>query len=90
MRSFLIPFDESYDAFLARLGHVERTAMRYALVNHRGVRESAERLLSGGLLYQMMVSELVKRKEMWGHAVVWECRGDGGGEGEGEGGGDGF
>ncbi len=72
--SFDVPFNEPFETFLSRLGQVQRTAMRYSLVNRQGQKESMRRLLSGNLFYQAMISELVKRPGAWDHAVVWQER----------------
>lgn len=72
--SFDIPFNEPFDTFLSRLGQVQRTAMRYSLVDCQGRQEDMRRLLSGNLFYQAMISELVKRPGTWDHAVVWQER----------------
>ena len=69
---FDMPFDEKFDTFLSRLGSVERTEMRYSLVDREGQKESTERLLTGNLFYHAMISELVKRPSTWDHAVVWQ------------------
>lgn len=71
---FDVPFNEPFANFLSRLGQVERTAMRYSLVDCQGRKESMRRLLSGNLFYQAMISELVKRPGTWDHAVVWQER----------------
>ena len=46
--------------------------MRYSLVDRQGQREDMERLLTGNLFYQAMISELVKRPAMWSCALVWQ------------------
>ena len=46
--------------------------MRYSLVDRQGQREDMERLLTGNLFYQAMISELVKRPAMWNCALVWQ------------------
>lgn len=69
---FDVPFDEKFEIFLTRFGPVERTAMRYSLMDRQGQRDGMERLLTGNLFYQAMISELVKRPAMWNCAVVWQ------------------